>query len=43
LIEGLSDTRCGADGDVTRTLERVIEGFLEALEERQHHDPLAAT
>ncbi len=31
LTEGLSDFRCGANVDVTRTLERVTQGFREAL------------
>jgi hypothetical protein len=37
LTEGLSFSSCGADEVVTRTLERVIQGFREALE---HPGPL---
>ena len=38
LTEGLSFRGCGADDVVTRTLERVIQGFREALESRNELD-----
>jgi hypothetical protein len=40
LTEGLSLSSCGADDVVTRTLDRVIQGFREALEAAKPRFPV---